>query len=282
MNQTEIEFEKDLNPKLYEELLKYLPSSVTKVQHFFVLPQKSSRGLQHGPKSKLHNGITVLVLHRAENDKNLTPVFCSVTCDLTDSFSRIVGHNLVVEKATKLLKESEDNIYSFNTCGNFYRQPSLGEEVDNPNGVLAKDVYRRIANKLVCDLKRKQKQKTEEVVELLPTSKELELTLKTGSTLKVDKVVYKHFSLPTRYSQFRKLHNRIFESSGVTLATMFLSDGTQITSGSICSKADNFCKETGRQLALLNFVNGKSAKVLKQIKRLNHRGILEFMTEKNI
>lgn len=271
MNPAQIQFEKNLNADLVKKLHSVLPSDVSKVQHYYVLPGKSSRGLQNGPKSNLHNGITVLVLHREVEGKFLNPIYTYVVCSKTDHFSRVVGHNLVMEKAIKFL---ELGSISFDTCDNFYC-----ESKENNNEVLAKDVLRRIANKITNSLHRiPQEQKKEKT---LPTSKELEKKL-TEIVGPVEKIVYKHFtdtSIP-RYLQHTYSSKNIV--SGITFVSVFLSNGDVITSATICSAEDNFSRETGRQYALFNLITGKKDKIIEMVKRVNLPKVNQFMLEKGI
>lgn len=263
MNLKFIELEKKISEDLETELNYLLPDYITKVTHHFVMPTVSRRGLKNVQRLKHAKGLTLLLLHR----EGKSPLFTYVVCDNEDTFSRLVGHNFVYEKAIALLKNKSWDKFEY-----------INNAI-NDKGEVVKDVAVKIANKVVNRLNAPPKTKE---VKRIPSSTEVLNILAGSKDLDVAAVFYKHFNYQPYgyYPNHLKPSNTRFYGA-VTFVTVVTKTCEVLKGVAICQPGDNFSRERGRSFALQSIVKNTASSSLKKVQKLQvPKELKNFMKEK--
>ena len=263
----ERKIEKDLDIELKNLLdLEQNGSGTYKPQVFFVMPSKSSRGLQHAPRSSKFKALTVLVLYK---DDNTIPRYLYSVCDNEDHFSRVVGRTTVKEKAIKILKSS--SLSSLPFADNTLNQ-----------GSVVTDYFRKITNKIFNEEVIKHNacneiQKESKLDNLESSASIIARLNNLGLTVK-----FKHFNFSNQ-NPFPIVPPKY--KGGITLVSVTNTNANvTTTSAAICVESDNFNKETGRQISLLNFLEHKSEMMMEKVKQKfgSHPDVKEFLISKGL
>lgn len=262
MKPSQLQFEKQLNLDLRLKFSELLPDEITKVTHHFVMPTISCRGLKNVQRLKHAKGLTLLLLHR----EGKSPLFTYVVCDNEDTFSRLVGHNFVYEKAIALLKNKSWDKFEY-----------INNAI-NDKGEVVKDVAVKIANKVVNRLNAPPKTKE---VKRIPSSSEVLNIVKGSKDLDIATVFFKHFNYqPYGYYPDHLKPSNIRFYGAVTFVTVVLKNGELLRGVAICQPTDNFSREQGRLFALQSIAKQSSKRLLTQVKNLNILEINQFMNDK--
>lgn len=259
----ERQIEKDLDVQLTNLLaLERNGNGTYEPKICFVTPTKSSRGLQHAPRSSKFQALTVLVFYKGDNT---IPHYVYTVCDNEDQFSRVRGRAVVKEKAVKILQQQD---------------LSSLPVVDNTlnNGIVVADYFRKIVNRIFSIESNKYAElNLDSKINTLESSADIIKRLnKLGMEVK-----FKHFNFPKNPFPL----SPVKWSGGFTLVSITDPKTNETTvSASICVEGDNFNKETGRQLALLNFIQNKHEEMFKRVKKKfgNNPEVKEFLSSKGL